>query len=95
MVDISISYRDTINWLRMDPVTAIGLTAAILDIFKDTYLVGKWIHATVRSAINHDAEKTEVAEEFYFELLKLQSFGRWFEKSRETIMNDSELDRVS
>ena len=79
----------------MDPATAIGLATAVIDIFKDTYLVSKWVYKTINSGRNYESERKEVADDFHYELLLLQSFGRWFQKRKGTIIYDHELDKVS
>ena len=78
----------------MDPVSAIGLACSIVDAFKDIYLIGRFVYRKIDSAVRHKAEVQTITEDFYLELLKLQSFGRWFEKSKGLITDDEDLDRV-
>ena len=78
----------------MDPASAIGLAAAVIDIFKDTFLVGKWVYKTINSGLNHEIESKEVADDFHYELLLLQSFGRWFQKRKGTFTHEADLDKV-
>ncbi|KAI9663737.1 MAG: hypothetical protein M1821_007227 [Bathelium mastoideum] len=77
----------------MDPVSAIGLACNVVDAIKDIYLVGKFVYRKIDSAMHHKEEAQAITEDFYLELLKLQSFGRWFEKSKGMITDDEELDR--
>ncbi|KAJ5712746.1 hypothetical protein N7493_009214 [Penicillium malachiteum] len=74
----------------MDPLTALTLVSTVLDISKDIYSLGRWIYDTASSAKHHDEERKVMIDKFYSELLKLQSFGRLFEKSRQDIKNEEE-----
>lgn len=62
----------------VDPISTFSLAVSIIDAFKETYLLGKYVYRTVHSAMNHKAERQEIENDFHFELLKLQTFGRWF-----------------
>lgn len=77
-----------------DPISTLSLAVSIIDAFKETYLLGKYVYRTVHSAMNHKAERQEIENDFHFELLKLQTFGRWFQKAHGIITNDAELDQV-
>ena len=72
----------------------LGLAISIIDAFKETYLIGKFIYKSVQSAIDEKSERQEIEDNLHFELLKLQSFGRWFQKTRGSITDDSEIDKV-
>lgn len=77
-----------------DPISSFHLAISIIDAFKETYLVGKYIYVTIQSAIHEKQEREEVEHAFRVELLRLQTFGRWFCKHRGVIAHDSELDHA-
>jgi hypothetical protein len=79
----------------VEPITAVGLACNIVNAFKDVYALGKAIYKFADSVAHHEAERKESTEEWYLALLKLQSFGRWFERSKGLITDDPDLDAVS
>lgn len=72
-----------------------SIALGIISVFKDTYLVGKFIYKTVSSGTNNETERKQIAYDFRRELLLLRSFGKWFVNSKGLITRDSELDEVS
>lgn len=71
----------------VDPINTVSLAISVVDAFKETYLLGRYVYRTVHSAMNHKAEREELENDSHLELLKLQIFGRWFKHSG-VIAND-------
>jgi hypothetical protein len=54
----------------------VSLGLSVLTTFKELYLISKFIHRTFSSVKNSKAEREDLEEEFYHEVLYLQSFGQ-------------------
>lgn len=78
----------------MDPCSAASLALAIGAACKDVCTIGKFIYKKIQSAAHHEEEKKSMAEDFYLEFLKLESFEVWFDRSRGMITADSDLNEV-
>lgn len=76
----------------MDP---FSLTLGIISVFKDAYLVSRFVYTTLNSGLKHAEERVEIIKDFRHELLLLRSFGRWFVDSKGMVTNDSSLNTVS
>jgi hypothetical protein len=72
-----------------------SLTVGIITLFKETYLVANYIYKAVNSAKNSEEERKDVASKMRWELLVLQSFGRYFSRAHGVIVRDVGLDEVS
>lgn len=75
----------------MDP---ISLTASILTIVNETYVVANFIYRTIKSAKNADAEFENIMSSMRVELLFLRSFLVYFERARGSIIQVRDLDEV-
>ena len=75
----------------MDP---LSISVAIITLFQETYLLIRYVYKTVESASNSDSEREDVVASMRWELLMLESFGRWFTKINGIVTNDSMLDEV-
>ncbi|KAA6412855.1 MAG: hypothetical protein FRX48_03848 [Lasallia pustulata] len=63
-----------------DPVSAIGLSLAVLTTFKEAYLLSKYMWRTIQSAKHHKSERFLLETEYRHELLYLCSLGRLHQK---------------
>ena len=75
----------------MDP---LSISVAIITLFQETYLLISYVYRTVDSASHSDSEREDVAASMRWELLMLESFGRWFTKANGSVTDDSMLDEV-
>ena len=75
----------------MDP---LSISMAIITLFQETYLLISYVYRTVDSASQSDSEREDVAASMRWELLMLESFGRWFTRSNGIVTDDSMLDEV-
>jgi hypothetical protein len=74
----------------MDPMS---LSLGIIAIVQDTYLVGKFVYTTIQSAIQNEAERKEISENFQHEMLLLRAFVCWFVGSGGILINDETIDK--
>ena len=79
---------------KMDPVSAVGLASNIVGLAKELWTLGVFIYKKIEAAKESAASKKRLSEDFYIELLKVESFKSWFVKSQGLITNDSDLDKV-
>ena len=75
----------------MDP---LSISVAIITLFQETYLLISYVYKTVDSASDSDSEREDVVASMRWELLMLESFGRWFTRANGTVTDDSMLDEV-
>lgn len=61
-----------------DPISVAGLALAVVATLKDVYLVGRFIYRTIDSANHRDGERAELKEEFEYEILFLEDFGKLY-----------------
>lgn len=74
---------------------AAGLVFGVISVFKDGYLVARFVYNTINSGLKHEEERAEIAQKLRHELLCLQSFGSWLVDSRGRVTNDPTLNAVS
>lgn len=75
----------------MDP---FSLIVGIGTLIQETYLLVNYVYKTVNLAKDSDKEREDVAASMRWELLMLESFGRWFVKANGVLTNDPMLDQV-
>ena len=75
----------------MDP---FSLFVGIGTLFQETYLLVNYVYKTVSSAKESDEEREDIAASMRWELLMLESFGRWFTRADGDLTEDSMLDEV-
>ena len=75
----------------MDP---FSLSVGIITIFQETYLLVRFVYKTVNSAKEADEQREEISSSMRWELLMLESFGRWFTRASGVMTDDSVLDEV-
>ncbi|KAL8794634.1 MAG: hypothetical protein Q9195_002830 [Heterodermia aff. obscurata] len=76
----------------MDP---ISLTASILTVVDETYVVARFIYRTIKSSKNADAELDNIMSSMRVELLFLRSFLVYFERARGSITQVQDLDELT
>ncbi|KAL8930554.1 MAG: hypothetical protein Q9208_000738 [Pyrenodesmia sp. 3 TL-2023] len=72
----------------------LGIVISVIESVKLTYQVAQYVHETIQSARNEDAEQKQVSSDFNRELLFLASFRRYFEKAQGAIAYDQALDEL-
>jgi hypothetical protein len=73
-----------------DPVS---LTLALITAFKEVYLLSRCIYRACESAKASEEERAKLRQDLRFELIYIQSFGRYYLKSK-SIADDDRLDKV-
>lgn len=76
----------------MDP---LSISVAIITLFQETYLLVTYVYKAVNSATGSDEEREDVVASMRWELLTLESFGRWFTKANRIVTGNSMLDEVN
>jgi len=76
----------------MDPAS---LSIAVVALFKDVYLVAKYIRRKVKSAKQHRYEQSLLLAEFRIEILHLKSFWKLFTGKDGNLVDDHLLNNVS
>ncbi len=61
-----------------DPISVAGISLAMVTILEDVYLVARFIYRSIDSAKHSEVEREELREEFEYEVLFLESFGRLY-----------------
>ncbi|KAL8918637.1 MAG: hypothetical protein Q9172_005330 [Xanthocarpia lactea] len=72
----------------------LALVINIIESVKVIYHVAHYVHETIQSARNADAEQQQISSHFKRELLFLASFNRYFEKAQGAIAYDQALDEL-
>lgn len=72
----------------------LSLTLSLLTAFKEVYLISRCIYRACETAKASDEERTRLRKDIRFELLYLQSFGRYYLKN-DGAANSTKLDAVS
>lgn len=75
----------------MDP---LSLSLGIITLFQETYLLVNYVYKIVNSAKDSDEEREDIASSMRWELLMLESFGRWFTRANGVVTDDIMLDEV-
>ena len=67
----------------------------VVTLVKETYLIASFIYKTINSSRRSEDERKEVVSQMRWELLVLQSFGRYFTRANGKVVGDVELDEVT
>jgi len=70
-----------------------SITIGLITVFKEVYLLSHCIYKACESAKASEEEREKLRQDLRFELLYIQSFGRYYLNTK-SIANDERLDKV-
>ena len=74
----------------MDP---LSLTLGLITAFKEVYLLSRCVYRACESARASDEERWKLRRDLRYELIYVQSFGRFYLKNN-NVASDARLDDV-